>query len=237
MSSVATTDAPDAVRQRFRTDYVYIDRETKARYVWLKYGPILAGRVLDVGCDECHLRRYLPAGVEYWGIGRGGLPDQDADLEKHGVPFADASFDCVLCLDVLEHLDNIHAIFDDVCRVSARYVIVSLPNPWGEFYRMLRHGDYRPGQPMKFYGLPSEPPEDRHKWFFSAGEAREFIRHRARRNAMQVVQIDSEDGGNAAGDGGALTRTCAGDVPTCDDFNRANLYAGTIWAVLEKPQA
>jgi len=236
MSHATTTDVARRSKRRFRTDYVYSDRATKARYVGLKYAPILTGGVLDVGCDECHLKRHLPAGAEYWGIGRGGRPDQNVDLEKQGVPFADESFDCVLCLDVLEHLESIHAIFDDLCRVTRRYVIVSLPNPWGEFHRMLCHGDYRPGQPMKFYGLPPEPPEDRHKWFFSAGEARDFILHRAARNGMRVLQIDSEDEGNAAGHGGALTRTRSGTVTIRNDFNRANLYTGTLWAVLEKPQ-
>jgi hypothetical protein len=43
----------------FHTDYVYSDRETKAHYVWLKYRPILKGRLLDVGADECHLKKHL----------------------------------------------------------------------------------------------------------------------------------------------------------------------------------
>ena len=35
----------------YQTDYHHTDRETKARYVWLKYQPILKGRILDVGAD------------------------------------------------------------------------------------------------------------------------------------------------------------------------------------------
>ena len=40
------------------TDYHYTDCETKAKYVWLKYQPILRGRkILDVGADECQQMR------------------------------------------------------------------------------------------------------------------------------------------------------------------------------------
>ncbi len=101
--------------------------------------------------------------------------DRYVDLERDKLPFPDNSFDCVLCLDVLEHIENIHEIFDELCRVTCRYVIVSLPNPWADFYNMLRFGDYDVDRPLKFYGLPLEPPEDRHKWFFSNEEAEKFI--------------------------------------------------------------
>lgn len=41
----------------FHTGYHYTDRESKAKYVWLKYQPILKGHILDVGADECYRRR------------------------------------------------------------------------------------------------------------------------------------------------------------------------------------
>ena len=174
----------------FRTDLTYHDRESKARYVWLKYGPILRGRILDVGADKGYLRDHLDKDASYWGIGLGGHPDQEVDLEEEKLPFPDNSFDCVLCLDVLEHLENIHEVFDELCRVTRSHVIISLPNPWRSFLRVLERGDYRPGQPTKFYGLPPEKPEDRHKWFFSKEEAVNFIEYRSAQNSMSVLQMD-----------------------------------------------
>jgi SAM-dependent methyltransferase len=219
---------------RFETDFRYTDRETKAKFVWLKYRPILTGRILDVGADECHLRAHLPEGADYTGIGLGGNPDLQVNLEKEPLPFPDGTFDCVLCLDVLEHLDNIHAVFDELCRVTRRHVIVSLPNAWADLYRALRVRDYRPGQATKFYGLPPEPPEDRHKWFCSAEEAEAFIRYRAERNGMAVIHLDDEGmGGEGRGLRGFLRRK-ARDVLFRSGLNVANLYRGTVWAVLEK---
>ena len=215
----------------FQTDYRYTDRETKAKYVWLKYQPILRGRkILDVGADECSLKQHLDEAASYWGIGLGGHPDQQVDLEQGEIPFPDGSFDCVLCLDVLEHLEHIHQVFDECCRVARQHVIISLPNPLGIVYSRLRFGDYRPGQFTKFYGLPLEPPPDRHRWFFSYEEAEEFILYRAGLNRMRVLQMEPE------GMGGEPTRwrRLARMVLFRNDLNLKNLYGGTLWAVLEK---
>ena len=173
----------------YHTDFRYTDRKTKAEYVWLKYRPILQGRILDVGADACHLKPHLSPETIYCGIGFGEGVDRVVDLERELIPVLSESFDCVLCLDVLEHVENIHAVFDDICRVTRRFAVISLPNAWLDFYNMLRHGDYRPGQPMKFYGLRSSLRLTAISGF-SADEARAFIAYRAPINKMRIVQMD-----------------------------------------------
>lgn len=125
---------------QFHTDFKYTSREDKPEYVWRKYKEILRGRILDVGADECGLKLFLPEGTEYSGIGLGGSVDLEINLEKEKLPYADNSFDCVLCLDVFEHLDNLHEVFDVLCRVTRKYLIISLPNPWSSVISMLRGG-------------------------------------------------------------------------------------------------
>jgi len=74
-----------------------------------------------------------------------------------------------------------------------KYLIIPLPNPWVSFVGMLRGGYYKQTElPMKFYNLPIDPPEDRHKWFYGVNEAERFIRERGNRNGMEVVQLDRE---------------------------------------------
>ncbi|HET8721028.1 MAG TPA: methyltransferase domain-containing protein [Nitrospira sp.] len=218
----------------YQTDFRYTDRKTKARYVWLKYQAILRGRVLDVGADACHLKPHLAPETDYYGIGFGEGVDRVVDLERELIPFPGGSFDCVLCLDVLEHIENIHAVFDEVCRVTRRFAVVSLPNAWLDFYNMLRHGEYRPGQPMKFYGLPLEPPADRHKWFFSADEAKAFIAYRASKNNMRILQMDHEAWGIEGHGWRGILRTWARQILLRPSLQLDNLYAGTLWVVLEK---
>lgn len=212
------------------------ERSEKALYVWQTFEALLRGRsILDVGADECHLRDHLDADASYWGIGLGGTPDQVIDLEREPIPFGDRSFDCVLCLDVLEHLSNPHAVFDEVCRVARSHVVVSLPDPWTDAYRALRRGPYRDGLAIKYYGLPAEAPGDRHKWFFSAREAAAFVEGRAARNEMAVIEQRS-----ASHRPHALrnpVRALAEWVLFRNGVGLHEVYAGTQWFVLERPQS
>lgn len=220
---------------KFHTNFVYTDRQTKAHYVYLKYQPVLVGNILDVGADQCYLKERLGNKVNYIGIGLSSDKlDLKIDLEKKALPYKNNSFDVVLCCDVLEHLDNIHEIFDELCRVSNHYVIVSLPNPHSVFWSYLKHGDYKGYQHMKFYGLPLEKPEDRHKWFFSTEEAKRFIQYRAKKNDMDIVQIDVE--GSSPPKIGIIEKLIFNFFfrKYSNLLSNPNLYTGTLWAVFLK---
>ena len=221
---------------RFKTDFVYTDRQTKAHYVYLKYQPILVGNVLDIGADQCYLKKYLGNKTKYIGIGLSSdKVDLKIDLEKQPLPYEDNSFDVVLCTDVLEHLDNIYEVFDKLCRVSKKYVIVSLPNPHSVFWSYLKHGDYNKHQHLKFYGLPVEKANDRHKWFFSTEEAEKFIQYRAKKNNLKIIQIDIEGSSppKISGMKKVIFNLLFKKYSDLNLSNR-NLYTGTLWAVLKK---
>jgi len=66
----------------FQTTFEYVDRESKAKYVWEKYQNILKGNILDVGADQCYLKKYLGSDSSYLGIGMGDGVDLQLDLEK-----------------------------------------------------------------------------------------------------------------------------------------------------------
>jgi len=139
---------------------------------------IWKGRLLDVGCRTGLFREMLAREqkqVEYCGLDIVSPADIIANLEN-GLPFRDRSFDVVVALDVLEHVDRLHYAFDECCRVSRRYVLVTLPNA----YELRARMKFVLGQTLSGkYGLPIEPPPDRHRWLFSLNDARRFVRHRA----------------------------------------------------------
>jgi hypothetical protein len=115
------------------------------------------------------------------------------NLEREAIPAEPGSYDTVLCLDVLEHLENMHAVFDELCRVTSQWLIVSLPNPWSAFLKDLIAIGHPRGRNFRRYGLPVEPPAHRHKWFFAGSEAERFVEACAKKNNMVIVQLDVEN--------------------------------------------
>lgn len=218
-----TTGIAPNRQPRYHSAICYTDRPSKARYIAEKYRAIFAGSVLDVGCDAAPLRSLVAQPTKYVGVDFNPGADVVLDLDHDDLPFAARSFDTVVCTDVLEHLERAHAVFDELCRVSASRVIVSLPNPLAALVESIAHG--KDGR-IKYYGLPSERPADRHRWFFGGDEAEQFVRSRAARNGFFIEQLDFEAGPDVAW----LFRGAEGAARvTSTNFTR-----GTMWAVLRR---
>lgn len=222
---------------RFTTSIKYNSRESKSEYVFDKYKSLFKGNVLDVGADAMYLKNKISShGGDYLGVGYGDGIDIELNLEKAPLPFKDNEFETVICLDVLEHLENIHTIFDELCRVSRKSVIVSLPNPWSDLFTTLRIGDHSKEESVKFYGLPPEKPSDRHRWFFSEKEAHNFISYRSEKNGWNLVQFDSQgDQKKMGGNGlkGLIGRSLLKSIFR-SDIDKLGLHHSTLWFTLEK---
>ena len=140
------------------------------------------------------------------------------------MPFDDATFDCVVCTETLEHLDNLHAMFGELIRVAKKYVIISLPNNWVNARKPIGRGK---GSFSK-YGLPAEPPPDRHKWFFSLSEATDFIQQQHHRYAVSLRECHATEKPRPF-----LVRTWR-RLWYPSQVCYLNRYAHTLWVVLEK---
>lgn len=199
-------------------------RQGRPRYFSERFASALTGSLLDVGCDEAVLREFV--GPErYTGIDISDAADIRLNLmEADRLPFEDGAFDVVTCTDVLEHLENLHVIFDELVRVAKRHVLVSLPNNWNSARRQLRRG--KGG--IAHYGLPLEKPIDRHRWFFSLLEARDFLMAGAERHGLVVEELVALERPRPALVRG-WRRLTSGDEETY-----LNLFAHTIVAVLKK---
>ncbi len=159
---------PPEIRTEFVKFRVRADRPT---YIGKRFRSYFKGTVLDVGCDQAVLRRMLQPD-SYTGVGTSEEADVKIDLEREGrLPFEDTSWDTVLCLDTLEHLNNLHDFCSELFRVARKYVIISLPNCWSQARRSIGKGSGAIWQ----YGLPLAKPIDRHKWFFNTEEACAFL--------------------------------------------------------------
>lgn len=159
-------------------------RDQRAEFIARRFARYLKGRILDVGCDKARLKQLVP-GIDYVGVDVGGTPDLVVNLEKEKLPFADNSFDGIVCSDVLEHLDNLHANFDELIRVTRNHVILSLPNNWANARKAIERGRGS----FSHYGLPANPPRDRHKWFFCLTDAEGFITAQAQRHHLTITEM------------------------------------------------
>mgnify|MGYP005834937139 FL=1 len=201
-------------------------RAIRSRYIAETYESLLHGDILDVGCWEADLREAVNnSDAKYTGIDFGGRPDIEANLEKlDRLPFEDSQFDCVVCTDVLEHLENLHFIAGELARVSKKHLIISLPNNWVNARQPIARGR---GSVDK-YGLPIEAPKDRHKWFFNLSEARAFLEGYAEKYELKLLEMHVTEKPRPA-----LVRFWLKlGKPAQEAY--LNRYAHTIWASFEK---
>ena len=149
----------------------YYPPNHRQRYMLIKdqFGEYLNGSLADIGTRENVLSEIMERPVALIDKNNPNLPSFDWDKDR--LPFADNSFDAVVCLDTLEHINDIHECFRDLLRISKRYVIISLPNNWRRLIRGLIKGY---GTSVA-YGIPLIKPMDRHRWFFNTEEAEDFF--------------------------------------------------------------
>lgn len=93
--------------------------------------------VIDVGCGNGVFLKYLnrvSPHLHLVGVDRSETALRYVDVQKieaniDKIPVDDHSFDCVTCLEVLEHLPvNIYErSLDELARISKKYLIVSVP--------------------------------------------------------------------------------------------------------------
>lgn len=113
---------------------------------------VKAGELLDVGCGRGGATKEYAAltgvpldkvrGIE----AKTGHADEAAanfevsrlDLEREAFPFADESFDLVICNQVLEHLKNIYLPLTEMDRTvrTGGYLLIGVPNMAGLYNRL-----------------------------------------------------------------------------------------------------
>lgn len=132
--------------------------------------------ILDVGCRDCSLKKYLPDHFKYEGVdlfqNKQGTVTHVLNLSE-GLPFKDDSFDYVVALDVLEHLDDLQFGLEEVLRVSKQKLIVMLPNISYLTHRIsfLIKGHLNTDKYDLIYnGVP-----DRHRWLTITPQSDKFM--------------------------------------------------------------
>lgn len=98
----------------------------------------LTGNVLDVGAGQSPWRVWLPESTSYQGIDIGNAHEFGMDRKRSDIvyyvgrtiPFDDQSYDCVLCIEVLEHAEEPQSLIAEIARVLRPDGTLLLTVPW-----------------------------------------------------------------------------------------------------------
>ncbi len=139
--------------------------------------------VLDAGCGEGEtlerLSDLLPPDVVGFDLNPESLayaaqrfPRGTFTVENiYHLPYPDAEFDLVICLEVLEHLEEPTAALRELVRVTGSHLVISVPNePWFQLGNLAR------GKYLKRFG---DHPEHIQHW-----------NHRTLRRLLEQVVAD-----------------------------------------------
>ena len=142
--------------------------------------------LLDVGCRNMELKPLLNGFRHYHGIdlfeGEGVTCH---DLERP-IPFENESFEVVVALDVVEHVENAHQLVSELVRVASGAVIISLPNMYYWRFRMkMLFGKMIGG---KYFFSPI-PVKDRHRWLPSYDSAVDFVIKNTAGCLVEIIPI------------------------------------------------
>lgn len=145
-----------------------------------------AGTVVDVGARDRILQGYLSAGLKYCSADITGHHDFTWDLELP-IPSDDRSFDYVVALDVLEHIDHLHEALRELLRIARRSLLITLPNFSCLSYRLsfLSRGTFAGTDK---YSLFKTPAEDRHRWLTVYAEIVPYLHQVAREHRCSMHQ-------------------------------------------------
>jgi hypothetical protein len=172
----------------------YADREDRNRFAAGKIKTFGVRNILNIGGGgKRHLHDCLGQRYKVFEIDIVGDCDLRLNLDQIDcLPFEDNSFDLCCAFDVLEHLEKFHFINEELYRVSNSTVLISLPNSAAEIFpnvvrkRPQQTPDLNRGALSKFYGLPLQIPDDRHRWWLYFQDIIRFYYYFAQKNRCHL---------------------------------------------------
>ena len=106
---------------------------------------VLEGLLLDIGCNDCSITRFLPSGCyKYLGVDLSipALKEGNSHARIQGdacfLPVKGNAVDIVICSEIIEHLEEPHSILREIVRVlkPRGKLVISTPNKESVFLQI-----------------------------------------------------------------------------------------------------
>ena len=148
----------------------------RTEYVAKKLGKLNGDKVLDIGCREMILKKYLEGNFNYLGLDYISKKSNTSDFINHnlekGIPDNLDNIDIIVALDVLEHIENIHDVYKEFFSITNKTVVVALPNM---AYYKFRINFLIKGVLSGKYIFTENKILDRHRWIPNCQTIDKFI--------------------------------------------------------------
>ena len=150
-------------------------------FVAKKIGNLNGEVVLDVGCRDKIFKKKIFGNFKYIGIDFIHTYNNDANGEEgefinhnleNGLPIEIQNIDIINALDVLEHIENIHQLFQEFFKKSNKIIIVALPNM--AYYKFRLNFLFK-GEVSEKYNFCHKKIFDRHRWITNYKSIINFI--------------------------------------------------------------
>lgn len=157
-----------------------------------------AKSILDIGCGTGYITKKIKDSLDVEIVGcdintnRLSIASKlfgeelvTADITE--LPFKDSSFDAVIALEIIEHLNDVNAAISEIKRVSKNYVIITVLNE--PFFRL---ANFLRGKNIKTFGNIPDHIHQFNKHSLEKALSKHFSKVQVKNNAIFWIMAISE---------------------------------------------
>ena len=144
--------------------------------------------LLDLGARDQFLKKFIPSDIKYTGVDRfqnnndNLIINLDDNFEKIG-----EKYDVIAALDVIEHLDEPLAFYENCKKCSKKLLLINFPN---QAYYEIRLNFLLRGKLTNKFHFSGKSNDDRHRWFTNYQNVQEFIKKNKDPNSkIEIIKI------------------------------------------------
>ena len=144
--------------------------------------------LLDLGARDQFLKKFIPSDIKYTGVDRfqnnndNLIINLDDNFEKIG-----EKYDVIAALDVIEHLDEPLAFYENCKKCSKKLLLINFPN---QAYYEIRLNFLLKGKLTNKFHFSGKSNDDRHRWFTNYQNVQEFIKKNKDPNSkIEIIKI------------------------------------------------